>query len=308
MFYDRNISTMSVESSLITFIKKNDDLSEDWMFLKSKRRSVGDIQNLEQVLDAKHGISKTFVKPRRSFWTTSTLSVGIQPQYLHWEAIMLPDRVTRSTSRNNTESFWAIIQKKWRVSAALCRWQGKDLRIKLRKRYEALSGSSMFEKHKIGLGLMAFGINLLAAFMDIVRDTVSIFLIIAYFAWYFLFWLVCTLLAVLLCLQLLALAYTIISTAFLFNFCQQDLSIIRNWICSSWDEVQRNSHSSASANLNSLFENILHSEKKTMAYELSHYIVCYQARVRSFRVSFFEFEYSLGDQAYFGGKFSDFIN
>ena len=304
----QNLNATTAEPSLITFIKKNDDLPKGWMPIKSKRRSAGDIQELEQVLEAENGIRKTSVKPRRPSWTASTLSAGTQPQFLHWETIMLPDRVARSTRKNNTERFWVSIQKKWRVSAALCRRQGKDLRIKLKARYEALLGPSVLEKHKYGLGLIALGTNLIAALMDVVRDTVSIFLIMAYFAWYLLFWPVCTFLAALLCLQLLAMAYTVTSTAFLSNFCQQDLPIIRNWICSSWDEVQRNIHQSGSTNLNSPFGNILHSEEKTMSYELPHHLACYQARVRSFRASLPEFEYSLGDQAYFGSKFGDFIN
>ena len=297
---------MSIESSLIIFIKKNDDLFESWMLFKSTRHNVDDIQNLKRILNVKYDIKFTSFKSRRFFWIFSILFVRTKSQYFHWEIIMLSNRVTRNINKNN-EKFWIIIQKKWRANVVLCRRQSKDFRIKLKTRYETLL-NFMFEKHKIDLNLMIFEINLFAIFMNVVRDTMSIFLIITYFVWYFLFWFVCTLLIVLLCLQFLIMTYIVINIAFFFDFCQQNLSMIRNWICNFWNEIQRNIFSFVSINLNNFFENILHSEKKIMTYELSHHFALYQTKIRFFRVFLFEFEYFFDDQTYFDDKFNDFIN
>ena len=102
--------------------------------------------------------------------------------------------------------------------------------------------------------------------------------------------------------------YIVINTVFLFEFCQQNLSIVRNWICNFWNEIQHDIYQFISINFNDFFENIFYNEKKIMSYELSHHFVCYQTKVRFFRVFLFEFEYFFDDQTYFDDKFNDFIN
>ena len=122
-----------------------------------------------------------------------------QSQYFHWKIIMLSNRVTRNIKKNNSKRFWIFIQKKWRVNVVLCRRQNKNFRIKLRTRYEILFDFSTFEKHKnFDLNLITFEINLFAILMNVARNIMSIFFIMIYFAWYFLFWFVCIFLVVLL--------------------------------------------------------------------------------------------------------------
>ena len=151
--------------------------------------------------------------------------------------------------------------------------------------------------------------NVFIITQDDFRDFVSIFRILMRFAWWCLRWSFLVFLAVWALMQSLVIEYTVISTVFLDFFYQQKLSIVRNWICSSWNKLRHNRDDTySSTNLNESFEVILQSNEKIMFYKLSYHISSYQTIVRSYRASLLKFEYDIDDQNYFRFKFTTFID
>lgn len=127
-------------------------------------------------------------------------------------------------------------------------------------------------------------------FRDIVWNIWFIFLILWQVAWLLLRQSFCFFLVVWDFLQYLTMLYIVINTIFLINFCQYHLSIVRNLICKSWDELQRNEDFST-INLNAFFENILQNDEKIIFYELSYHVARYQIKIRFFRVIFSKIKY-----------------
>ena len=281
------------------------------MPISSRRCSAGDIQDLRSSLQNLKGIGQTLdsLDPNRPPSASSAAASDSSLHFLHWETMILSHRVTRTVPRARKERIWTVARQKWRASAALCRRQGKDLRIKLRKHYEA-SIISTGAKRNIGPKLREMADKITAVMRDIAQDIFSIFYILSRFVWWLLRWPCYVVLTGLLLLQLIALLYTLSSQAFLSAFCQQRLPVVRNWICSNWDQIQSSSQrvSPDSANLNVPLGNVLHSSEQTMSCRLPNHLARYETEVRFFRASLSQSKYPISDQNYFFRAINDFTD
>ena len=131
----------------------------------------------------------------------------------------------------------------------------------------------------------------------------------AHILWVLLRWPLLGIFAGLFCLQLLAVSYTVTSSTFLSSFCRKDLPIVRDWVCSAWDEsVSDNSSSAGFDTLNQPFEAILQSRERTISYELPFYISQYESKIRSYRNALPESEYTSADQTFFRQAFDNIID
>ena len=264
-------SSQLQQQLLIAFIKKSDDLSKNWMPSKKKKRSEGDIHALEQQWERLHGINQQFQAERRSSWNSLIFSKSFLPRSLRWDTLTLSSNVSarldaiahKPSEGRRRESSWHHIASKWRATFALCRRQSKDLKIKLKTHYHALSASRLFEdRGSILSALKTMSINLFAMTWDIVRDMWSILRIMLRFSWFLLKWSTLFVLIGLLCLQILAFIYTLFSTAFLNSFCQRSLPFVRNFVCSSWDELRNNLDMRSTTNLNHSFRLFFKATKR----------------------------------------------
>ncbi|KAL8987569.1 MAG: hypothetical protein Q9177_003234 [Variospora cf. flavescens] len=284
-FRVRNRSTPP-SSTLITYIRKRDDLPRGWMESKRKRRSAGDIQPLGQFLERQHGINQPLeaVRVRRASAPTSNSTTITRSRFLRWDTIALPESVKRRLESTigalgGRQSSLVSARKRWWASTALSRRQATDLGIKLKARYKALPHlQPITERRRLGRLEKELAFALFAGLREVLEDV------------------------------LVAMLYTITSTAFLASFCQYKLPLVRNWVCSERVLVLLHRQVPPAENLNQPLGNILQSNERTMSYELPHLLSRYETSVRTFRVSLPESEYNASDQAYFRGKFTEFID
>ncbi|KAL8967916.1 MAG: hypothetical protein Q9197_005159 [Variospora fuerteventurae] len=311
----RNRSTPP-SSTLITYIRKRDDLPRGWTESKRKRRSAGDIQPLGQFMERQHGISQPLeaVRVRRASAPTSNSTTNTRSRFLRWDTIALPESVKRRLDSTigalgGKQSSLVSARKRWWTSTAPSRRQATDLGIKLMARYNALPHlQPIAERRRLGWLDKELAFTLFAGLREVLEDVWSILRILLRFTWYFLRLPCCSVLAILLGLQIIAMLYTITSTAFLASFCQYKLPLVRNWVCSERDLVLLHRQVPPAENLNQPLGNILQSNERTISYELPHLLSRYETSVRTFRVSLPESEYTASDQAYFRGKFTEFID
>ncbi|KAL8919552.1 MAG: hypothetical protein Q9208_006744 [Pyrenodesmia sp. 3 TL-2023] len=290
-------------TSLITFIRKDDDLPKGWMFDKRKRRSNGDIQELRQYLERINGIELPRPDlPRRASATYLDSSPSNPPLFFSGP---------QGRVASGRTSFVGSLLEQWRATALQLCWRGWNLRNKVKTSSTVPHGPRM--PSSIGglgitvteLGTASGGaLNLL---WGIFRDAWRVFRIISRSAWYLLRWQVIVFLVMWACLQSMAVVYTVTSNTFLSSFCQRQLPLVRNWMCSSWDEHQPRLFQNDTMNLNHPFKNILQNRQKSLSYELPHHVAAYEAKIRSFRSSLPESEYAQHDKERFHEKFTDLI-
>lgn len=282
------------------------------MLVKQRKRSADDLLELRRFYERANGLENSLGETRRPL-SAYLDPLPNMPRFLRWETLVLPQKVKNRLdlmSQSRQKKGFRGTRKEWRASLALYRRQTKDLKIKLQAHYQALSGIQLFrERTIVGSALETLGKNMLAIIRDVVRDTWSIFGIFSQVAWLVLRWPFCLLLAGWFFLQIMAIIYTAGTNVFLASFCQHRLPFVRNWACSSWDELQRHRHQSQSvAGLNDPLDNILHSDDKSMSFKLPHQISHYQTRARSLRARLPETHYPASDQKFFLGKLTEFID
>lgn len=119
-------------------------------------------------------------------------------------------------------------------------------------------------------------LSVVQSLWDGLVDAWSIFRVLFRMVWYLLRWPIILFLVLWMCLQALAIGYTVTSTVFLSNFCEYKLPIIRNWVCSSWDQRQTiglQELSGPTANLNHPFESVIKSSNTELSFRLPYYLV-----------------------------------
>ncbi|KAL8782340.1 MAG: hypothetical protein Q9213_005461 [Squamulea squamosa] len=309
------LNNLSTARSLISHIRKDDDLPEGWEPSKARRRSADDIVSLERELGRIHKIDQ----PRQLVKRNSDLqpcSPNLDSNFVNWGTMLFTSDEERRAKMNTgmkseKEGWLASVRKRWRTSSRLSRRQFKDLMIKLRAHYNTMSGLQMFaEPGSIRRRGTETVRNLNAAMHDILRDTSSIVSILWSFLWFFLYWPLMFLAATLFLLQSFATGYTVTSEAYLNNFCQYKLPIVRDIVCSDWDQYQRPAHNGnlTTVSLTQPLDNLLQDEEINLAYRLPSYLAEYESRVRGFRVSLPESGYSTSDQEFFREKFTRYID
>ncbi|KAG7001481.1 hypothetical protein G7Y79_00031g065960 [Physcia stellaris] len=241
------------------------------VFFPRKKRTIQRAKGLEDSLGDTRRPLSAYLDP-----------LPDMPRFLRWETLVLPQKVkhrldmmSQSMPHRHKNGFLST-RKEWRASLALYRRQTKDLRIKLQAHYQILSGIQLFrERTIVGSALKTLGKNMLAMILDVI----------------------------------MAIIYTAGTNVFLASFCQHRLPLVRNWACSSWDELQRHRHQNQSvAGLNDPLDNILHSGDKSMSFKLPHQIAHYSSRARSLRARLPATHYPASDQKYFQGKLTEFID
>ena len=111
----------------------------------------------------------------------------------------------------------------------------------------------------------------------------------------------------LLLVQIAALIYTPLYHSYMSSFCQWSLPFVRNWMCSSWDDVQFWEGFMSERSIGAPLENILSDELSAITYGLPHGLVRWETIVRSYRAELPESEYSSYDQEYFDTLFTAFV-
>ncbi|KAL9028873.1 MAG: hypothetical protein Q9196_002812 [Gyalolechia fulgens] len=282
------------------------------MPLTQRRHSAADLQELRKYLGRKHGIDR----PRRASSSMPT-SQSTEPvsRFLRWDTVALPAHVrrridARTKGIREKETMFTSVRKRWRECSALSRRQLIDLKIKLKEHYESLPWSQpLIDRNETSSVGKKLAWDTLTVSWDIVRTIWSILRIFLNLTWYLLKLPICCVLAALLFLQIVAMAYTIMSTTFLSSFCHLKLPVVRNWICSSHDQFLRESQQRMKPeNLNQPLAHLIEGDQKTMAYELPHYLSRYESTIRSYRVSLPETGFTAGDKVFFQEKFTDFID
>ncbi|KAI4264160.1 MAG: hypothetical protein L6R42_000724 [Xanthoria sp. 1 TBL-2021] len=279
---------------------------------KRRRRSAGDIQPLERFLEHKHGLSRPSPTLRRANSYTSPVSTAT-PGYLSWNTMALSRGVqnrvnTKISNVRGRQGSLASARKRWWITSALSRRQVTDLKIKLRAHYNNAPWiQGLWEPQNVGTWSKKVACFLIAALRDTVRDLISVFLILWSFLWPLIRWPCFLFVAVLLCLQILAMAYTATSETFLSSFCRYRLPIVRDLICREQDLLFNNQVTPV-MNLNQPFNRILESKDKTISYELPHYLQRYETGVRKLRATLPEAEYNAADEDFFHTKYSFLID
>ncbi|KAL8813239.1 MAG: hypothetical protein Q9200_000423 [Gallowayella weberi] len=117
-------------ASLITFVKKRDEIPQNWMPSKKRRRSPGDTQQLGKFLEIKFGTSQPSGRRASS---SIPAAANLKTSYPRWDAFGLPGHVKDLVeARTGKDTVWATAREVWRASFSLCRRQSFDRGIKLR--------------------------------------------------------------------------------------------------------------------------------------------------------------------------------
>ena len=92
-------------------------------------------------------------------------------------------------------------------------------------------------------------------------------------------------------------------------FCSKKLPLLRDILCSGWDELQSQRTTSRidQRNVNQPFTAYLKNDDNTMFYELPYYLSHLESTIRSFRSSLSKSEYSSSEQALFHQQFTAYI-
>ncbi|KAL8703852.1 MAG: hypothetical protein Q9201_002967 [Fulgogasparrea decipioides] len=323
--------------ALRTVRTKRVEMPKGWMIFKRKRCSAGDIGELGRQLDLtdtvgpasqetpRHNSCPPAIPPGPGLRHDHEVpALGQNTASIESETVeflgdvseretalaQTPDSYLHAVNDPQGRGFLVHVLRKWRGISTLCRRRGRDLIICSRRCYEALSTLQGFDQpNNTRPPAAALAGSILRALWAAARDIRLVFFVLLQSLWSLVRWPVYGFFAVWMCLQISAMSYTYTSNAFLSNFCQNDLPLVRDWICSSWDKrVEPNQQNSSIENLNQPFESIFHSSGKTMSYELPHHIVQYGTTVRSFRASLPKSGYSPDDQRFFRHKFTEFID
>ena len=295
---------------------------------KQRKRSTDDILQLERYLELAHGIAQPAQELARPTSATLGSFANVNPGFIRWDSLVLPQKVkirlnimSQPSQDCRKQSFLNRVKEKWRSflggtrkewlgSFALCRRQGRDFTLKLRTHYVALPRAQGFiDRKHIGPAFKALSEAVLATIRDFVWDTWSIFWILWRTFWPLLYYPICAFFAGWAVLQLLAMWYTYFSTLFYNSFCPYRFPFVRNYVCSTWDQLQSTPiRIPTMTNLDAPFENVLQTDGKTISYKLPYHLGCYQTKIRGFRASLPITEYSAIDQSYFRDRFSKLIN
>ena len=97
----------------------------------------------------------------------------------------------------------------------------------------------------------------------------------------------CMIAVVLIALKVLALGYTVFNYAFLSNFCRYRFPFVRDWMCSSWDEVEKTRIEGFGADdtMCLAFQHVLDDASNYVSSELPIYLCRYMTNIRAFRAN-----------------------
>ena len=303
----RNTSTPSTSSSLIIFIRKEDNLPQQWMLSKRKKHNAGDIQELEEYLEYIHGIRRTSLDVRRPSSASSITPSYSGTGFTHWKAVESFDNTRASSEPVKIPNYNFKTDHTTSTERAITVQTRQDMDLATMA-IPRLRRSRTREEWPTLLNQIRACATFLLRLLQVIRRILSLYIV---WTWFVMRWPICIVLAKWLFLQDIAITYTITSNAFLSGFCQYRLPIMRDWMCSSWNEFA-NYRDLASATttkiINQSFDNILQNTKKTMLYKLLFFISRYQTTIRFFRVSLPKSKYASKNQLFFESKFSKFID
>ena len=97
----------------------------------------------------------------------------------------------------------------------------------------------------------------------------------------------CMIAVVLIALKVLALGYTVFNYAFLSNFCRYRLPFVRDWMCSSWDEVEKTRIEGFGADdtMCLAFQHVLDDASNYVSSELPFYLSRHKTNISAFRAN-----------------------
>ena len=127
--------------------------------------------------------------------------------------------------------------------------------------------------------------------------------------WLVLRWPLVVLVSFLVALNTMALAYTVTHEAFLSNFCVKELPLVRDWMCSAWDQhLQLEKRVEGTGRFTDPLEDFLLRNSTSSSYVLPHILARYETLVRSFKVNLPVSQFSTIDQDYLRVRFTEFVD
>ena len=123
-------------------------------------------------------------------------------------------------------------------------------------------------------------------------------------------WPLVILVTFLVALNAIAFSYTVTHEAFLDNFCVKELPLVRDWMCSIWDNRLQLGKGivEGTGRFTDPLEHLLRRNGSVSSYMLPHILGRYETIVRSIRVNLPLSQYSVIDQANLRRWFTEFIN
>lgn len=127
--------------------------------------------------------------------------------------------------------------------------------------------------------------------------------------WLILRWPLVVLVAFLVALNTLALAYSVTHEAFLSNFCVKELPLVRDWMCTVWDQrLQSEKRGEGTETFTDPLEAFLLRNSSFSSYVLPRILGRYEIIVRSFKVDLPVSHFNTSEQDYLREQFAEFID
>ena len=107
-----------------------------------------------------------------------------------------------------------------------------------------------------------------------------------------------------------ALWYTVFNSVSLFSFCHYKLLYVRNWACSSWDQLQQAGIAGLIFHdrINSAVQHILEGNNTFVLNKLLHYLTVHKTNTRDLHVDPPDSTFSSREEEIFGRSLSECIN
>ena len=271
---------------LISHISGRDPLPNGWKVWKRARYSTGDSSHLELYLEEQYGIIRPLQRTRSA-------------------PSAIPSSRPAEFGQLKTSS-----RQQWSYRREISRAFIDRFRSAQRTILPVPQRETLQQRPSV----LAIPIRVLCECLRLVWDVLS------WFFWYFgklyrvfrkpLAIIVAALAIGALGLNLFATAYTVTHDSFLNTFCPKKLPIVRDMLCSDWDELQlhRAAGEFESGHINEPFTAYLQNGNRTLSYELPYYLSHIESIIRSFRATLPESEYSAIEQEEFREQFTAYID
>ena len=280
-------------SSLVSYTEANNTLPVDWNFFKRGRLSEGDITDLQERLILDHNLRQT--EPRRPAELDPSTIIGgdLQRQYDGASNFAILDKTLRSLTF--FPNSWQWTQKTTRtLSVYTTSCQERIV--------NQLSGCPLW--------LSDSALVISKGTFRLLHDCTMITGQVWSWGWSIVRWLLLILVMFLIALNAIAIAYTVTHEAFLDSLCVKELSLVRDWMCSAWDDRLQSGKGGVewTGTFPDPLATILNRNSSVISYKLPHILARYENMMRSFRVNLPVSQYSATDQVYLRKLFTEFID
>ncbi len=275
-------------SYLTSHIEADDALPIGWNPLRRRRLSEGDLADLQEHLEMDHNLRQ--VEPRRpSELDPSTHFDSDLQEIRHALEALEPYSKARQAEQRRALEFnpptpvrdldpstSVQTSQRWTQNAArtLSVWSNSSQR----RTAVQISGFAQW--------LKASARELFTAMLYFLHDCLRTARQVLKISWTIVKWPSALLVSLLVLLNGTALAYTVTHEAFLSSFCAKDLSLVRDWIYSAWDQRQQSGKGIVKAGrFTDPLEGILLRNGSVSSYMLPHILGRYETIVRGFEVN-----------------------